>query len=354
MSLRLPSEGLARFVATLRAGPQRRIDWKGLWRAFADAFPKRPHGPEEREWLLGAIQHAVEQGVITLPSLRGKLWDRTQNPALPLAVSRVVAPVPTRDQSWRRFPWHRQLAWVSSLPVLSEEHEAFLLRVHEGLRDRAFAVEAPLRYRSLQLTGQEKRLGDLMKTSLFGPGRLSKRLLGCMREAIPFAWEETGGGGRRALVLENAGPFHVALRYLAENKSPYGVVIYGGGGVFKRSVRYLAELPVAVEAVDYVGDIDWDGLDIASHAQRVAAERGLPPVSAATTFHGVMIATAGRMGHPNGWPSPKVQRQRPDALGFLEPGIRSGVEGLVARGHRIPEETLGPAEIGVAIAAMRL
>ena len=42
-----------------------------------------------------------------------------------------------------------------------------------------FEASEPLKYRSLQLTGDEKRLQKLCKCRLFGPGRLTLDMLGC-------------------------------------------------------------------------------------------------------------------------------------------------------------------------------
>src|SRR5690606_30660442 len=133
--------------------------------------------------------------------------------------------VPARSDEWRRFAWHPKLQWVLHLPSLSAEQEALLRRVHEGLVSGAFTTDAPLRYRSLELTGDEKKLIRMANSkTLFGPGRLTRELLGCMREPTPFAWVSVGQG-TRALAIENVGPFHASLQALRRMKQPpFGLV----------------------------------------------------------------------------------------------------------------------------------
>jgi hypothetical protein len=141
--------------------------------------------------------------------------------------------------------------------------EEFLLRVHRGLVHGEFAVQAPLKYRSLQLTGREKRLGELAQTGLFGLGRLNLELLGCFSETPPMACE-TLSDAPTLIVFENADSFAVARNVLRSLASPpFGMVGFGGGNGIARSLPSLRVLGKQVQRIAYVGDLDGHGLRIA-------------------------------------------------------------------------------------------
>lgn len=343
----LAPERLTAFVGQLAGHGAARIGADAVWAAFHAAFPDRPAGPEERRWLLTALKHAQAEGVITLPSERGARWDRTAHPPLPRSVDKPSEELPVVDASWRRDPWHPALAWVPELPSVSAGTLGFLRRVHAGLARGEFATPAPLKYRSLALTGDEKRLGKLLATKLFGEGRLSLELLGCLPDALPLAWAPVGPAPR-VIVFENAEPFIVAHRLLASRAdAPYGIVAYGGGNAVAKSIGWLRTIGRPVEAVHYVGDLDRPGLDFARAAARAAGAAGLPPVIAAPGVHAAMLRAAASFGFPSGWAYGELGVPNSDSerLAFLPEETRPEAVQVLEGGRRVPEEVLGPAEL---------
>lgn len=338
---------LADFERRLLAHPGVRVDEQSLWRAFAEAFPGRPQPPEERRWMMAALQHLSGRGVLRLPAPTGRRWDRSAGLPVPRGVDLVRPTGSARQRAWRTFPWHPTLQWVTELPSITEDTQAFLLRVHDGLVQGRFSERAPLKYRSLELTGDEKRLGALAQTQLFGPGRLSLDLLGCLPEVLPLAWARVGSRPHM-IVFENAAPFVVARDVLASMPdAPYGLVAFGWGARFQASLTGIPRIGCAVERISYVGDIDAAGLSIAVSSQKNARALGLPPLEPASGVHGAMLGSAAAFGQASGWPA---KRGAPDAtpdslLAFLPPEIRLAVRSILAAGRRIPEEVLGPNEL---------
>lgn len=267
---------------------------------------------------------------------------------LPVSVNLVAGPTHSAARGWRCFPWHTNLSWVSELRHLPSDQEKFLLKVHEGLVNEWFREVAPLKYRSLQLTGSEKRLAALLRTPLFGEGRLSLNLLGSYSELLPLAWASVGDGPR-AIVFENAGPFFVARAVLTKMKRPpYGIVAYGGGKGILASLPHIATIGRSIESIHYVGDLDKPGLEIASAARRIADINGLPTFSAAPMVHQRMLDAAARLGMPNGWPASRVAGENGrlgESAAFLPEDVRAAATGIIRAGRRIPEEVLGPAEL---------
>src|SRR6266516_3534475 len=211
----LPPGLLQTFLSRLAHAPGKQLKSAVLWKYFAEAFPYRPGGVENRKWLQRALQEAAEQGIIRLPSSRGRSWDRALEPPLPTVVWKTPPNEVHDDESWRDYPWLPQLCWIADMPMLSQEQVIFLKRVQAALREGVLQRSAPLTYRSLQLTGNEKRLGELLHSALFRPGRLSLALLGCIPDIPPLVIEEIGASPV-ALIFENAAVFRTAAMVLKQ------------------------------------------------------------------------------------------------------------------------------------------
>jgi hypothetical protein len=336
-----------KFARLLLEGGSRRVRGAELWRALARLFPHRAAGPRERTLLLDLLRTLAARGSIRLPAERGKRWDRTMDPAIPTSVDLVRGQSPSPSLSWREFPWHPRLQWVAQHRRLSAQQIDFLRRVHDGFVNGLFREPAPLKYRSLQLTGDEKLLASLAKTSLFGESRLTLDMLACSLDALPLAWEPVGEGGRM-LIFENAGPFAVARRVLGKlTRRPYDMVAYGGGRGVLAAIGHIRSITPRVESLHYVGDLDYAGLDIASGLRKCSKELGLPTVEPASELHRQMLATAAAFGYAHGWPGRKRadREQARRVLGALSDDVRDRVEDLLTEGRRIPEEVLGPDEL---------
>jgi hypothetical protein len=347
-TLALEVDRLTHFSRLLGQHRRKHLRSAEIWRAFATAFPHRPAGPAERRLLMAALDSLQTQGVLRLPSPRGRRWDRAAQPAVPTAVELVKEVTPKASSDWRRFPWHPSLHWILDLKRLSAEQVRFLEQVHRGLVNGDFQEPAPLKYRSLQLTGREKQLASLARSALFGSGRLTLELLGCLSEALPLAWESVGEADAM-LIFENAGPFAVACHVLGSmTDPPYGVVAYGAGRSVIAALGHLPKLKRTVHHIDYVGDLDARGLDILLGALERAAALGLPPVRPATRFHAAMVSAAAAFGARDGWPADETKpcgRSTDELVRVLNGAVAAQVKGILRQGRRIPEEVLGPREM---------
>jgi hypothetical protein len=342
----------SRLTELLQAQPKTRLSSDLLWRLFAEAFPTRPQGPEERALLSTLLHTLSEHGVIRLPSVRNRrLWDDSARIPLPRQVTVVQAIRPSTDKHWQCFPWHPRLSFIADLPHLPDEQLAFLNRVHRGLVAGSFVQAAPLKFRSLELTGHEKRLAQIAKSQLFAPGRLDLQMLGCSEDPLPLVWEEVGP--RSAIILfENASAFSVGRSILSQIQDPpYGLIGYGGGSRIARSLPYLRTISREVREIDYVGDLDRDGLRIALAAQHIAQETGMPVPRPAPGLHRLMLDAARQFEHPRGWPHRKKRASGTSSdaelLAFLPADVRSAVAPILAADRRIPEEVVGPQALSV-------
>ena len=331
---------LQQFRDQLRSAQRRTVRQDVVWRAFVASYRDLPSGPERRHWLMAVLENLSQRGDIELPVRHGKQWDRTSEIALPKAVTVVPQHGETAGNSdWRNQPWHPRLQWIFDLRVLTKEQVSFLQRVNQGLVEGWFEEPECFKYRSLQLTGDEKRLESLLKGTLFSPGHLTLELLGCEADSLPLATDRVSTQPTM-LVFENAAPFMLARRILAKaTQTDVGRLAYGAGKQVLKAVSYLTMIDPPIEQILYIGDLDAAGLMIAAEFQRLSKTVVVRP---ADQFHRAMLESAAELGSPDGWP---VKDEQPldvseSALSFLAPDVRRRVKSIVASGRRVPEEVL--------------
>ncbi len=233
------------------------------------------------------------------------------------------------------------------LDGITPEQEEFLLRVNKGLAQGSFDKLAPLMYRSLELTGHEKRLKALTKTVLFEEGRLSLDLLGCIPRIPPLV-TETICDRAIAIVFENVESFQVARNVLTTMPNPpYGIVAYGAGRSFQQSILNFGAMNRSIERIEYVGDLDRAGLSIAMAATKTALEQGFPPVMPARGIHQAMIQASRHFGHSLGLLNEKQDSDKNDEviITWLPADIRQEVLIILRARRKIPEEILSHDEM---------
>ncbi len=331
---------LRRFNDGLNSGDHKTIRQEAIWAVFAEIYRDLPSGPERRRWLMAVLEKLAEKGEIVLPVEHGSQWDRTSAIQLPTAIS-LARPEADQDarMPWREFPWHPRLQWMFQLRTLAADQFEFLKRVHDGLVEGWFEQFECFKYRSLQLTGDEKRLESLHKGMLFAPGRLTLEMLGCESEALPLATEHFSSQPT-LLIFENAAPFMLARKTLAKTAQPrIGRVAYGAGKQVLKAVPYFEMIQPALTEILYVGDLDAEGMMIAADLQRLSKSI---PVLPATEFHHAMLASAAQLGAADGWAAkgePPLDVAN-TVIAFLAPEVGLTVATLIAAGRRIPEEVL--------------
>jgi len=331
----------ARLAQELDAWPRRQVKLAELQTLLVAAEPSLTHAPERRARLAEVLDELADTGVVELPSERS--YDDSAKPSLPRFVRVQGLAPPPRRVSGAGVAWRPELAWAAELSVDD------LRAVNAFFRDRGRERPiVPLRERSLQLFGYEKRLEALMGGQLFFPGRLTLEQLRCEEVHPPFVYESIGQGAG-VLVVENHHTF-VSLCRALPHDGDIGVVVYGAGAHFKGSVTFLADLPRAPRRVLYFGDLDIDGLDIPVYADSVAAAAGLPTIEPAAVLYRLLL--------DHGRPAPvdnSASRYRMAKLtAWLPEELRAAATALLVDGQRLAQEWVGTELLVESAVELRL
>ncbi|WP_147471547.1 Wadjet anti-phage system protein JetD domain-containing protein [Nocardia stercoris] len=182
--------------------------------------------------------------------------------------------------------WRAELGWAASLRTLSDELFSDLVAINTWLGHHAnhSIPVVPVRYRSAEILGKEKRLDDLTRTTLFDSGRLTLDLLACTRYPPPLPAAVTGHGPD-VLIVENSDTYWVLNELLSSaTNHPIGAIAWGSGRTFPAQVDSLrvdvgGRGPVTGTAW-YWGDFDPHGIAIAESATLASTAVPVRPVTA--------------------------------------------------------------------------
>lgn len=319
-----------------------RVPLHDLWIMWSAAAPRLLGDPDQVAGLKQALTELSRQQIVELPS---GAWDTSTTPSLPRSILVPGARRTSRPRPWVRHPWCPELGWVASQPTLSDAQHSDLVAINEWLvhsRGHELPV-VPMRYRSVELFGGEKHLEAMSRTSLFGPGRLSLEMLSCVRRPPPLAAAAVGPGAD-LLVVENSDTYWVAIDVLRHlDGHPVGVVAWGAGRAFPTQAETLT-VDIAGRGpikgtVWYWGDLDPDGLAIATDASAAAAAIDGPPVRpAAHLWYAMADRPVQNRGTIDWTPS--------TGQAWLGSDLWTRLTAVRAANGRIAQEAVAPAVIG--------
>jgi hypothetical protein len=239
----------------------------------------------------------------------------------------------------REFSWEPELAFLHEGRVNLPFAELFKLNQFFKARSARREI-VPIKERSLEIFGDEKRLDVLYLSSLFRAGRLElRRDLSCEVIGIPFAWKRgpSVAWERPIIAIENAATWHSYCRWNAD-RGAFSAIVYGDGNRFVEGIRYLKDLFVelgGIRRILYFGDLDPQGLLIPQEASGRAEAADLPHIEPHVWSYRKLLQIAEGRGQP--WQGEPISETLCDWLG--EPAEQ--VQQLFAAGKRIAQEHLG-------------
>lgn len=322
------------FLEVLEAGPRKRVTLEEVRRAFFTAHPEAVTDPGRNALLLERLRALEGTGALKLPAAGS--WERVGNPPLPnwVQVIRNEAPAPVVD--YAAVPWVPELGfWPELKPPALEAARAindFLLR------RRTTLTMVPIKERSLDIFGDEKRLDALRASggdSLFG-GRLPLSALGAFVVPSPLPYRMADAAGKPVLIVENHNSFWSFGEWNQQTKR-YAAVVYGSGKAFQGSGNALEQVLLEVGGVGahYLGDLDPAGVRIPVEFNRTRAAGCSTVTPARELYHWLL---------ENGRRRSLEERQeglRNLADNWLGAELGAGLAALWDAGQWIPQESLG-------------
>ncbi|MFD9704197.1 hypothetical protein [Lentzea sp. NPDC059081] len=328
---------LANHVA---AAQRQKIDVEVLYGAAVAFDRSLATTPTARGDIRDALDELAAAGLVVFPS-SPRHFDGRDAPPLPLWVRR-----PPRERAVRSAPHPR--VWPAALEgagrIAVKPGEVAVLEIVAGfLRDGGAArPSVPVRERSLELFGDEKRLDALVATRLFTSEALTLGLLRCHPVPIPFVSQWVPGSvdprGTALLIAENHHTYTSLLeatRLSAAAGGPGRHVGYGTGGQFPSAVLSVPLLSPVPDRITYFGDVDWKGLQIPISANTAAVSAGLPPVSPALSLYRLLFDLG--VARPASSVAAGVAAEVVTWLGPFADVARE----LLTSGTRLPQEAVG-------------
>ncbi|MGW3102834.1 hypothetical protein [Streptomyces sp. NPDC001100] len=238
-------------------------------------------------------------------------------------------------------PLRGELAeWAATLR-LSTPQRQLLLAVNDWLRrtDGGKTPVVSIAERAYELLLDEKAFDTNPPrggSTLWSPGRLTFELLRCERLPTPLVWEpvtsEIGQSGA-VVCVENHATFRTLLRVLRARTAPPWTAVAWVQGRNTAPLESLAALPFPVTRLDYLGDLDAAGLQIAATACATAERAGIPAGPAERLW--AMLVT-----RPSRPARPTSDAKARELVAWLPAPVRDQAYGLLVTGQAVPQEAL--------------
>lgn len=339
------AEAVFGHISRLRErNPQPKLPWSQDWESFLDE-----NGLQTAEEAAEATRGAMllsQDGLLDLKLRRDR--ERIQRFAVPLASEREwfssfgqihPADLPEQRADLASVQWTSKLQFLpgSRVNVLLDD----LLKLNAYLSAQPVTGSfIPIKERSLQIFGDEKRLDAMLSSALFRPDRLDpKRDLRCESIGVPLAWKRgpSSALAQPLIVIENAATWHSYVRWNAV-RNLFSGVVYGDGNRFADGIRYLPDIFAelgGVRRILYFGDLDPQGLVIPQEASGRAQAAGLPPVEPHLWSYRHLLARGAGRGQP--WEGEPPSTTVCDWLADCAEPARQ----MFAAGQRLAQEHIG-------------
>ncbi|WP_409473406.1 hypothetical protein [Streptomyces sp. HC307] len=260
---------------------------------------------------------------------------------LPKAVTLLGTARPADKLQPVDVPLRSELAgWAATLR-LSTTQRQLLLAVNDWLRrtDGGQVPVVSVAERAYELLLDEKVFDANPPrggSTLWAPGRLTFELLRCERLPTPFVWEPITSDIRHpgaVICVENHATFRTLLRVLRARAVPPWAAVAWVQGRNTAPLESLATLPFAVTRLDYLGDLDAAGLQIATAACAVAEHAGVQ-AGPAERLWALLAAQPSRPGRP----TPDAEAR--ELVAWLPIPVRDQARRLLVTGQAVPQEAL--------------
>ncbi len=326
------------FAERLKSFGKKKLLIESVKFAFSETYPDIDDHPERSSFLHAELRELEMAGVLRFPSAGNKsAWLKETTPRLPAWIILLDSNSKAQRIDPAQIPWLAELSFCADLKSAVALEAAIAINKFL-IKHRRNLIPVPMRERSLQIFGDEKKLQRFLSPAgLFG-GRLSLASLGAFVVNPPLPHEKfPEARGKPVLVIEN---HHTYYSFCQWNRSSqvYSAIAYGSGMAFVRTDTAIDEIMASVEAgeIHYFGDIDWTGLEIPFLFNKWRSIQGLPPLTLASSLYLWLLANGVRQKVDEVALSSAEQISN-----WLPEQLRKTTVDFLLSGQRIPQESLG-------------
>lgn len=329
-------EMLEELAGRLRALSVKRVNIDDARRCFYDLNPELLDHPDRNSHFLFMLEQLADAEVISFPSKNKKNWDINSRHRLPRWILLTgTAAQPTIDAF--SIAWVEELSFCTRLKNRSQLESAILINDFLINNRNSLQPLLPIRERSLEIFGDEKRLDNLVSNgSLFGE-RLPLSLLGAFAIAPPIPFESSGLPNLRVLVVENHNTYWSMCRY-NEHAKKYSAVAWGGGNTVIKHAQGIEQLVRSAKAtgVDYFGDIDIRGIEILHDFLDILSCRHGIDAQPAHGFYEWLL----KYGRRRAVKQSSARRALDKLTNSFSAEVSTQISDLLTKSLRIPQESL--------------
>lgn len=329
------------FLHLLRGSSRKRVPLLDVKRAFFEAHPEALTSPSRHEHLLSALRGLESSCAVQLPAAGS--WERVGNPPLPNWVQLVRDEPAQPSPDYSQVPWVPELGfWTDLKPSALEAASAvndFLLRRRKNL------LLAPIKERSLEIFGDEKRLDTLETGGRLFAGRLPLSAIGAFKVPLPLPYRMAEAPGMPVLVVENHNSYW-SFGEWNQTAKRYSAVVYGSGEAFRSTGAALGQVLREVQGggAEYLGDLDPKGVRIPQEFNGASAMLE-PRVQPANDWYRWLLQNGRKREKPECATANKAH-----ALAWLGEDLGEELAAVWRAGLWIPQEGLGYEQLAVLTA----
>lgn len=252
------------FLVALREFVGARTDLDGLdaLNVFIRLNPGISAGTLQRERFNAALQKLVAQSHVRLP-VQSSGWDSSVRPSLPRWVRLTREQKGTAAFDHKTYPWEAELQWLANQTDIS--NPSTWLSLNEFFRhDGASCPLVPVKERSCQIFGDEKQLERVLRIRAAVAAGMTAASFRCFHVShVPVHRTFPDCPTSAILISENEAGFDSHCR-VNRVRPRYRTIIYGKGEEVLKSAEFISQVALEgnVAAVEYIGDIDQNGLSM--------------------------------------------------------------------------------------------
>ncbi len=321
-------------LTSLRIGRNKRRTLEQVRAAFFALRPELAANPERNAFLLAELNELETANRIQVPARAGGSWEVRGTPPLPLWIQLVDEPALSDIEDYAQVAWVPELGFWPRLKPSSLASAKlinnFLLRRRDDL------TLVPIKERSLEIFGDEKRLDTLRIGDFLFGGLLNIATLGAFVVPFPLAYRNANCPGLPVLVVENHNTFW-SFGEWNEVARRYSAVVYGMGEAFRNTEAALLQVlhETSGVGVEYFGDLDPTGIEIPVLFNSSLRARAAKVIPALAPYQWMLKHGCRRpLDGPPSFASLEMRK-------WLGPEISDAVQMLWDDGFWMPQEALG-------------